>query len=115
MTMRVPAAAEPLRRVGILRAYHSFSSLCGWVLVPPVQHGGFGAMTLTELFFENAAYRERIEDGGAVTLRFSPDGSTVVELERDHALLSGPPRVTRDGRYLYPGGRRRTRAERWML
>jgi hypothetical protein len=54
-------------------------------------------------------------DGRGRRLRFSGDGEVVFELERDDAILTGPPRTVRNGRYLYVGGRRRRQAEPWML
>jgi hypothetical protein len=54
-------------------------------------------------------------DAQATRLRFSAGREPVFELERDEAILTAPPRVTRNGRYLYIGGRRRPVPETWML
>lgn len=113
LTLRVVATGAELRTVGVLRAYHSLRSLHGWALVPPQQHGGFGAIRLTELPFADAV-REVVGDGPETRLRFSL-GEASFELERDRMPFTAPPRRVRAGRYLYVGGRRRVRPEGWML
>jgi hypothetical protein len=115
LTARITATGGEVRVSGILRSYYSLSSLHGWALVPPQQHGGFAAARLTELRIGEAAQREVVLDGRGRRLRFACDAEIVFELERDDALLTAPPRTVRSGRYLYVGGRRRRSAEPWML
>ncbi|HZW54249.1 MAG TPA: hypothetical protein VFF00_09450 [Candidatus Elarobacter sp.] len=116
LTVRIAATGSEVRLTGILRSYFSLSSLHGWALVPPQQHGGFASVKLTELQLADAAHREVVLDGRGRRLRFSSNGDVVFELERDDdALLTPPPRTVRSGRYLYVGGRRRRTAEPWML
>jgi hypothetical protein len=114
LTVRVGTTGSEVRIAGILRSYYSLSSLHGWALVPPQQHGGFSAVRLTELHVAEATQREVLLDGHGRRLRFATD-NVVFELERDDAILTPPPRVVRNGRYLYVGGRRRRSAEAWML
>jgi hypothetical protein len=114
LTVSVASVGSVLRLAGILRPYYSLNSVHGWALVPPQQHGGFSAMRLTQLAIEEATMRAVIGDGSARRLRYSA-GETVFTLEADEATLTGPPRVTRDGRYLYVGGRRRPAPEPWMM
>lgn len=114
LTLIVAETGARVRYTGILRAYHSVRSLHGWALVPPEQHGGFGSIRMTELALADAA-REVVGNGPDRALRFAPNAATICELRRDPALLTAPPRRTRAGRYLYTGGRRRRRPERWML
>lgn len=113
--MAIPATASELRLAGILRPYYSAASLRGWALVPPVQHGGFAAMRLIPLPFEEATRRAVLDGERGRRLRYTTGGDAVFELERDHAALTAPPRRVRDGRYLYVGGRRRPAPEPWML
>jgi hypothetical protein len=115
LTVRVAATGTEVRVTGVLRSYHSLSSLHGWALVPPQQHGGFAAVKLTQLPIADAAQRDVVLDGRGRRLRFSGDGEVVFELERDDAVLTAPPRRVGSGRYLYVGGRRRRSAEPWML
>lgn len=115
LTIRVASTASEVRVAGILRPYYSVSSLHGWALVPPQQHGGFAAVKLTQLSFADATHREVLLDGRGRRLRFACDDHVVFELERDDAILTAPPRSVRSGRYLYVGGRRRRIAEPWML
>ena len=115
LTVRVAATGTEVRVTGILRPYYSLSSLHGWALVPPQQHGGFAAVKLTQLPIAEAAQRDVVLDGHGRRLRFSGDGEVVFELERDDVILTAPPRTVRHGRYLYVGGRRRRTAEAWML
>jgi hypothetical protein len=115
LTVRVASTGSEVRVSGILRSYHSLSSLFGWALIPPQQHGGFAAVKLTELRIGEATLREVVLDGRGRRLRFAGDGEIVFELERDDAILTAPPRAVGSGRYLYVGGRRRRSAEPWML
>jgi hypothetical protein len=115
LTVRIAATGSEVRLTGILRSYFSLSSLHGWCLVPPQQHGGFASLKLTELQLADAAQREVVLDGRGRRLRFAASDDVVFELERDDALLTAPPRTVRTGRYLYAGGRRRRAAEPWML
>ncbi len=115
LTVRVAATGGEVRIAGILRPYFSVQSLHGWALVPPRQHGGFATAKLTELAIAEAATREVVFDGRGRKLRFTVSGEVVFELERDDAVLTAPPRVVRNHRYLYVGGRRRRAAEPWML
>lgn len=115
LTVRIVATGSEVRLAGVLRSYFSLSSLHGWCLVPPQQHGGFASVKVTELPFADAAQREVLLDGRGRRLRFSANDDVVFELERDDALLTPPPRSVRTGRYLYVGGRRRRAAEPWML
>jgi len=87
----------------------------GWALVPPEQHGGFTTMRLTQLCFDEASLRAVVGEGTARRLRYVLSGEAVFTVERDDALLTAPPRSTRNGRYLYVGGRRRRVPEPWML
>lgn len=114
LTVRVAASASELRVAGILRPYFSATSLHGWALVPPQQHGGFTSLKLTELPIADAEQRDVILDGHGRKLRFTA-GDMVFELERDDAVLTAPPRTVRNQRYLYVGGRRRRTPEPWML
>jgi hypothetical protein len=114
LTVRVASSASEIRVAGILRPYFSVTSLHGWALVPPQQHGGFTSLKLTELPIAEAEQREVLLDGRGRTLRFT-GAEMVFELERDDAILTAPPRVIRNKRYLYVGGRRRRTAEPWML
>lgn len=114
LTVHVPTAGEPLRLGGVLRSYYSLNSIRGWVLVPPVQHGGFETIRMTHLTFDEAQARECIDGPHGPVLRYSADGRTVFELERDATAFTAPPRAVKTTRYLYPGGRRRRRPERWM-
>jgi hypothetical protein len=116
LAMRIasPAATE-IRVAGVLRPYYSVTSLHGWALVPPQQHGGFASLKLTELPIAEAEMREVVFDVRGRKLRFTTHEMTF-ELERDDdAILSAPPRVVRNQRYLYVGGRRRRHPEPWML
>jgi hypothetical protein len=115
LTIAVPAASSRLRVAGILRAYYSLASMHGWALVPPEQHGGFTALRMTELCFDRATMRAVIDSGPQRQLRYALGSDAVFTLERDEALLTGPPRATREGRYLYVGGRRRRVPEPWMF
>jgi hypothetical protein len=115
LTIRVVSAASEVRVTGVLRPYFSVSSLHGWALVPPQQHGGFAAVKLTQLQLADATHREVVLDIRGRRLRFACDDEVVFELERDDAILTAPPRTVRKGRYLYVGGRRRRQAEPWML
>jgi hypothetical protein len=115
LTIIIVSTGSQIRISGVLRPYYSLSSLHGWALVPPRQHGGFAAMRLTQLNLAEATQRDVVLSGSGRRLRFTAGGETVFELERDTALLSAPPRTTRPGRYLYVGGRRRTVPEPWML
>ena len=108
------ASTSRLRFAGILRPYYSLASIRGWALVPP-QHGGFDAVRLTQLTFEDARLRAVLGDGRERKLRYRDARGTIFELERDDAILTAPPRAVRDGRYLYVGGRRRPAPEPWML
>jgi hypothetical protein len=115
LTVAVAATGSGLTFAGVLRAYYSLQSLHGWALVPPQQHGGFAAIRLTQLHIEDSILREVVDDGPR-RLRYSSGRDTVFELTRDEAVLTAPPRATRDGgRYLYVGGRRRPVPEDWML
>jgi hypothetical protein len=115
LTLAVGASGSELRLAGILRPYFSHSSVHGWALVPPQQHGGFAAVRLTELRIEKALHREVVLDAGGPRLRYGAAGGITFTLERDEARLTAPPRATRSGRYLYVGGRRRPAPEPWML
>lgn len=115
LTVSVPSVGSELRFTGILRPYYSMHSIHGWALVPPQQHGGFATMRLTQLNLGDADDREVLGEGAKRRLRFSVRRDAVFELERDDALLTGPPRITKPGRYLYVGGRRRPVPEHWML
>jgi hypothetical protein len=115
LTVRVAASGSEIRVGGVLRSYHSFSSLHGWALVPPKQHGGFTSLKLTELPIAEATQRDVLLDGNGRKLRFTAGGELVFELQRDDAILTAPPRIVRNHRYLYVGGRRRRTAEPWML
>jgi hypothetical protein len=86
------------------------------VLVPPQQHGGFATVRLTQLDIAEATQRDVLFEGYERCLRYSRSPEIVCELARDDdALFTAPPRVTRNGRYLYVGGRRRPVPEAWML
>ncbi len=115
LTISIAGAASTLRIAGILRAYFSLASLHGWALVPPQQHGGFSAARLTLLNLEETTQREVIAGEGPHRIRFARGEDVVLTLERDDAIFTPPPRATREGRYLYVGGRRRTVPEPWML
>jgi hypothetical protein len=115
LTVRVASTGTEVRVTGILRSYFSLSSLHGWALVPPQQHGGFAAVKLTQLNIAEAVQRDVMLDGRGRRLRFSPSAEVIFELERDDAILTAPPRSVGSGRYLYVGGRRRRLAEPWML
>ena len=115
LTVSVGSEGSELRLAGILRPYFSLSSVHGWALVPPQQHGGFSAVRLTELRIENALQREVVLDAGGARLRYGLPGGIRLTLERDEARLTAPPRAIRTGRYLYVGGRRRPAPEPWML
>ena len=115
LSVTVGAGASELRLAGILRSYFSLSSVHGWALVPPQQHGGFSAVRLTELRIERALHREVVLDAGGPRLRYGLPGEIRFVLERDEARLTAPPRAIRNGRYLYVGGRRRPAPEPWML
>jgi hypothetical protein len=115
LTVAVAASGSELRLAGILRPYFSLTSVHGWALVPPQQHGGFAAVRLTELHIEQALQREVILDTGGPRLRYGSGGEITFTLERDEARLTAPPRAIRSGRYLYVGGRRRPAPEPWML
>jgi hypothetical protein len=115
LAVSIPSAGSTIRIAGILRSYYSLSSLHGWALVPPQQHGGFATMRLTQLSVAEATQRDVMLDGHGRRLRFVRGDEPVFELERDEAILTAPPRVTRNGRYLYVGGRRRPLPEPWML
>ncbi len=112
LTVCIASTGSSVRIAGILRSYYSLSSLHGWALVPPEQHGGFAATRLTQLDIAGATQREVLLGR---RLRFSNGGETVFELERDDALFTAPPRAIGSGRYLYVGGRRRPAPEAWML
>jgi hypothetical protein len=116
LTVRIAATGGEIRLTGVLRSYYSMASLHGWALVPPQQHGGWAAQRLTALdAIADAMQREVVLTGRGRMLRFTRDGETVFELERDDTVFTPPPRIVRDGRYLYVGGRRRRSAEPWML
>lgn len=115
LTVSIVSAGSAIRIAGILRSYYSLSSLHGWALVPPQQHGGFATVRLTQLNLAEATQRDVVLDGHGRRLRFACGDEPVFELERDDATLTAPPRVTRNGRYLYVGGRRRPVPESWML
>jgi len=115
LTVRIASVGSEVRIAGVLRSYFSLSSLQGWALVPPQQHGGFASVQLTELHLEDMTVRDVVLDGAGRRLRFSAGGETVFELERDDALFTAPPRSIGTGRYLYVGGRRRPSPEAWML
>jgi hypothetical protein len=115
LTVAVSSSGSEIRLAGILRPYFSLTSVHGWALVPPQQHGGFAAVRLTELRIDNALQREVILDTGGPRLRYSSGGEMVFTLVRDEARLTAPPRAIRSGRYLYVGGRRRPAPEPWML
>ncbi len=115
LTVRIASVGSEVRIAGILRSYFSLSSLQGWALVPPQQHGGFLAVQLTELHLEDMTVRDIVLHGNGHRLRFSDGGEAVFELERDDALFTAPPRSIGTGRYLYVGGRRRPSPEAWML
>jgi hypothetical protein len=115
LTVRIASVGSEVRIAGVLRSYFSLSSLQGWALVPPQQHGGFASVQLTQLHLEDATQRELLLDAGGHRLRFSAGGETVFELERDDAPFTAPPRAIGRGRYLYVGGRRRPAPEAWML
>jgi len=116
LTIRTAATGGELRITGVLRSYYSMTSLHGWALVPAEQHGGWDAQRLTPLDgMAEAMHREVVLTGHGRLLRYSRDGALVFELERDDTILTPPPRVVRNGRYLYVGGRRRRSAESWML
>ncbi|HYZ17030.1 MAG TPA: hypothetical protein VE591_11535 [Candidatus Acidoferrum sp.] len=112
--LTVSVGESELRLGGVLRAYYSLYSIRGWVLAPPLQHGGFDTMRLTELKLEESASRRIVADAAQRKLCYAIDG-TVFVLQRDDAQLTAPPRATRRGRYLYTGGRRCHRPEPWML
>ena len=115
LTVSITSIASTLRFTGILRAYYSLNSLRGWALVPPQQHGGFESIRLTDLSIDAATSRVVTGEGEGLRLRYSTDGEIVFTLERDPTFLTAPPRTTREGRYLYVGGRRRPVPEDWML
>jgi len=116
LTVTIPSVDGSIRIAGILRSYYSLSSLHGWALVPPKQHGGFATVRLTQLHIADATQRDVVLDGHGRRLRYSRGPEIVCELARDDdALFTAPPRVTRNGRYLYVGGRRRPVPEAWML
>jgi hypothetical protein len=115
LTVRIASVGSEVRVAGILRSYFSLSSLQGWALVPPQQHGGFASVQLTQLHLEEATLRDVLLDGRGRRLRFSAGGDTVFELERDDAFFTAPPRSIGSGRYLYVNGRRRRGPEAWML
>ncbi len=115
LTITIVSTGSQIRVCGVLRSYYSLSSLHGWVLCPPQQHGGFAAMRLMQLNIGEATQRDVVLDGNGHRLRYTAGGETVFELERDNAMLTAPPRTTRSGRYLYVGGRRRIAPEPWML
>jgi len=115
LTVRTVATASELRVTGVLRSYYSMASMHGWALVPPKQHGGWSAQRMTPLdAIADAAHRELVLTGRGRMLRFTCR-ELIFELERDDTILTPPPRVVRNGRYLYVGGRRRRIAEAWML
>jgi hypothetical protein len=113
--MSIAGTASTLRIAGILRAYFSLASFHGWALVPPQQHGGFSTARLTLLNLDEATQRQVVVGDGPPRIRFARGEHAVFELERDDAIFTPPPRATREGRYLYVGGRRRTVPEPWML
>jgi hypothetical protein len=115
LTISIPSVSSRLHVAGILRAYYSLASMHGWALVPPEQHGGFRTMRMTQLCFDEASMRAVVGDGSGRRLRYALGGEAIFTLERDDALLTAPPRSTRNGRYLYVGGRRRRVPEAWML
>jgi hypothetical protein len=115
LTITIVSTGSQIRISGVLRPYYSLSSLHGWALVPPRQHGGFAALRLTQLNIADATQRDVVLAGAGRRLRFTAGGEIVFELERDNAMHTAPPRTTRSGRYLYVGGRRRTVPEPWML
>ena len=115
LTIAIDGAASTLRVAGILRAYFSLTSLHGWALVPPQQHGGFTSTKLTLLNLEEATHRELLEGDGSRRIRFARGDDAVLELQRDDAIFTAPPRQVREGRYMYVGGRRRPVPEPWML
>jgi hypothetical protein len=115
LTITIVSTGSQIRVSGVLRAYYSLSSLHGWALVPPQQHGGFASLRLMELNIAAATQRDVVFDGHGRRLRYCSGSETVFELERDNVLFTAPPRTTRSGRYLYVGGRRRQSPEPWML
>ncbi len=115
LTVGIVSIGSEVRIAGVLRSYFSLASLQGWALVPPQQHGGFAALQLTQLHFDEATQRDVHLDARGHRLRFSTGSETVFELERDNALFTAPPRSIGTGRYLYVGGRRRPAPEAWML
>ncbi len=115
LTVRTVATGGEVRVTGVLRSYYSLASMHGWALVPPEQHGGWSAQRLTPLdAIANATHREVALTGRGRMLRFAC-GELIFELERDDTILTPPPRIVRNGRYLYVGGRKRRSAESWML
>ncbi len=112
--LTVSVGESELRLGGVLRAYYSLHSIRGWVLAPPLQHGGFDAMRLIELNLEESNWRRIVGDSTQRRLRYAINGA-VFTLQREDVHLTAPPRETRRGRYLYTGGRRRGRPESWML
>jgi len=44
LTVGIASVGSEVRIAGVLRSYFSLSSLQGWALVPPQQHGGFTAV-----------------------------------------------------------------------
>ncbi len=115
LTVGIASVGSEIRIAGVLRSYFSLSSLQGWALVPPQQHGGFASVQLTQLHLEDAAHREVLLAAKGPRLRFSSGGEIVFALERDDSLFTAPPRAIGSGRYLYVGGRRRPAPEAWML
>jgi hypothetical protein len=113
LTVTVSATGSELRFSGILRSYFSLTSLCGWALIPPQQHGGFRSLRLTALNLDQHEDRRVVVDADATRLRYV-SRDAVFELERDQTLLTAPPRATTTRRYHYVGGRRRPEPEPWM-
>jgi len=116
LTVAVGSTGSVVCIAGILRSYYSLSSLHGWALVPPQQHGGFATVRLTQLDLADATQRDVVLEPRGPRLCYARGDEMRFELERDHdARFTAPPRVTRNGRYLYVGGRRRPVPEAWML
>jgi len=107
LTVSVASVASELRFAGILRPYHSLTSLRGWALVPPAQHGGFKTLRPTELALDAAVLRQVLSDGGRQRLRYALDDERLFLLERDDGFLTpprerGPAGTQRPARRLRP-------------
>ena len=113
LPVTIGATGSELRFSGILRSYFSQTSLSGWALIPPQQHGGFQSVRLTALNLDRHDDRRVIEHASGARLRYV-SREAVFELERDPAMLTAPPRAPTTQRYHYVGGRRRPDPEPWM-